>query len=378
MTTRQPEFAPSPRLLLGPGPSAVPERVLRAMASPPLGHLDPQYLELMDRLRPLLRELFQSENELTLVMPGTGTSGMEACLLNLLDVGDKAVIGVNGYFGQRMVDIGWRSGAEVIAVERPWGETLDEDAILEAIEDHRPKLVAFVHAETSTGIRQPVEKIARAARDRGVLVVVDCVTSLGGCPVEIDRWGVDAAYSASQKCLGAPSGLAPITLSERAMEAIFSRKTPVRSFYLDLSLLARYWGRERVYHHTASSPLLAALYEALRIVFEEGLEARFERHQRQHEALVAGLGEIGLSLTTPTESRLPMLNPVRVPAGIDEADVRRELLTEHGIEIGAGLGELKGKAWRIGLMGASATDNNVMLVLGALKKSLARRSLRTA
>lgn len=365
-----PALDPGARILLGPGPSDVPPRILRALATPLVGHLDPYFLQLMDRLQALLRRLFRTENTMTLPMSGTGSAGMETCLVNLLEPGDRVVVGINGYFGGRLAEIASRCGAEVERVEAPWGEILPPAAMIEAIERTRPRLVALVHAETSTGVLQPVEEIAAAARRADALVVVDCVTSLGGCPVEIDAWGIDAAYSGTQKCLSCPPGLSPVTFGERAMARLKARRHKVQSWYLDLSLLAGYWGGERAYHHTAPITMNYALYEALRMTFEEGLEARFARHRRHHLALVAGLEALGMELAAQAGHRLWMLNAIRVPPGIDEAAVRRQLLSAHGIEIGAGLGPLKGKIWRVGLMGTSSTANHVLLLLAALESAL--------
>lgn len=367
------ELIPGKRILMGPGPSDVPDRVLRALATPLVGHLDPEFAHLMDRIQQMLRELFRTANPMTLPISGTGSAGMETCLVNLLEPGDRAVIGVNGVFGTRMAEVARRCGAEVTIVEAPWGEIVPEERMIAAIRDTAPRLATLVHAETSTGVWQPVEETARAARAAGALMVLDCVTSLGGCPVEIDRWGIDAAYSGTQKCLSCPPGLAPVTFSERAMELVRRRRTPVRSWYLDLGLLAGYWGGGRVYHHTAPISMNYALYEALRIVFEEGLEKRFERHRRNHEALVAGLDALGLKLASRPGHRLWMLNAVRVPDGVDEASVRQELLELHGIEIGAGLGPLQGRIWRIGMMGVSSNPNHLMLCLTALESALRSR-----
>jgi len=361
---------PGPRTLMGPGPSDVPSRVLRAMATPVVGHLDPYFLGVMDRVREMLRWLFRTENESTLPVPGTGTAGLEACLANLIEPGDPVVVGVNGHFGARMAEIAGRHGGRVFPVEAPWGEIVPPAEMAAAIERERPAVVALVHAETSTGVLQPVEEIATAADGAGALLVLDCVTSLGGLPVEIDGWGVDAAYSGTQKCLSAPPGLSPVTLSARAMEKVEGRTTKPCAFYLDLTLLERYWGGDRAYHHTAPVSSVFALYEALGIVFEEGLDERFARHRRVHEALVSGLSERGLSLLGRENHRLPMLNAVAVPDGTDEADVRRRLLAEHGIEIGAGLGPLAGKIWRVGIMGASCTEEHVDRFLAALDEAL--------
>lgn len=370
-------FVPETRILMGPGPSDVSASVRSAMQGPVLGHLDPQYLALLDDLAADLRLVFGTQNACTLAVPGTGTSGMEACLVNLLEPGDRAVVGACGYFGARLADIAERCGAEVTRVDAEWGEPLSDTLMVETIYRVRPRVVAFVHAETSTGVRQEVPTIAAAAREVGAYVVLDCVTSLGGIAVEVDAWGVDAAYSCTQKCLGAPPGLAPVTISERAFEAVRKRSRRVGSFYLDLTLLASYWSSDRVYHHTSSSSLSYALAEALRGVFTEGLDARVQRHLRNHRALVAGLEAMGLALLTAPEHRLPTLHTVRIPEGVDDLAVRRELLRTHSIEIGGGLGPLKGKIWRVGLMGASSTSGHVLLFLKALEQVLHGQGART-
>jgi len=371
-----PALALPRRILMGPGPSDVDDRVLRALSAPLVGHLDPQFVGLMDRIQDMLRDLFRTRNRMTLPVSGTGMAGMEACLANLLEPGDAAVVGIAGVFGGRIAEVAERCGATVSRVEAPWGRIVPEDLMIEAIRRVRPTIAAIVHAETSTGAWQPVRRIAEAAGEAGALMVLDCVTSLGGCPVEIDEWGIDAAYSGTQKCLSCPPGLSPVTFSERALSAVRARHTKVRSWYLDVSLLEGYWGGERTYHHTAPISMNYALYEALRIVFEEGLENRWRRHRENHEALVAGLERLGLRLSAEEGHRLWMLNAVAVPDRIDEARVRRTLLDDHGIEIGAGLGPLKGQIWRIGLMGASCTRNHVTLVLAALERALGAQGYR--
>ncbi|HZR85009.1 MAG TPA: alanine--glyoxylate aminotransferase family protein [Candidatus Binatia bacterium] len=366
------------RILLGPGPSDVHPRVLRALATPLVGHLDPEFVALMETVKQLLRETFRTRNRLTLPISATGSAGMEAALVNLLEPGDGAVICVNGAFGGRMAEIARRAGAQVTTVEVPWGDVLDPDRVRSALEllprasAAAPRVLAVVHAETSTGARQPLEELGRLAHEHGALFVVDAVTSLGGCPLEVDAWGVDVCYSGTQKCLSCPPGLSPVTFGERAAERIRTRTRPVQSWYLDLSLIEQYWGEERVYHHTAPISMIFALYEALRIVHEEGLERRFRRHALHHAALVAGVEALGLAMAVAPAHRLPMLNAVRVPDGVDEAGVRRRLLERHGIEIGAGLGPWKGRVWRIGLMGESSTPANVLLVLAALGEALGR------
>lgn len=355
---------------MGPGPSDVPPRVLEAMSRPTIGHLDPVFLQLMDDLRTRLREVFRTKNEMTLAMSGTGSAGMETLFANLIEPGDRVLIGVNGVFGTRMVDVAGRCGAAVEVIEAPWGRVFEQDAVLRAVERIKPKLVALVHAETSTGAHQPVDALADVIHDRGALLLLDCVTSLGGVPVEIDGWGVDAAYSGTQKCLSCPPGLSPVTLSSRAVARLETRKQKVQSWYLDLSMIRQYWGQERFYHHTAPINMLYALHEALGIVLEEGLDARFARHRQMHEMLRAGLKELGIEYVSQEGHHLPMLNAVKIPEGVDDLAARRRLLNDYGIEMGAGLGIFKGKAWRIGLMGHSASKRNVALLLAGLKEVL--------
>jgi alanine-glyoxylate transaminase/serine-glyoxylate transaminase/serine-pyruvate transaminase len=354
------------RILLGPGPSMVHPRVLRAMAHPLLGHLDPQFIALMREVQDLLRYVFQTENEMTLPVSGTGSAGMESTVANLLEPGDPILIGVNGYFGGRLCDMAGRYGAEVRRLERPWGDVFDPGEVAEALRRKPAKVVALVHAETSTGALQPLEDMAEVIHRYGGLFLVDCVTSLGGVPVKIDEWGVDIAYSGTQKCLSCPPGLGPLTVGQRAREAIRSRKRQVANWYLDLTLIEGYWGAERTYHHTAPITMNFAIREALRLVQEEGLEARFERHRADSALLWEGLAELGLELIVPATHRLPTLTTVAVPEGVDEAAIRRRLLDEYNIEIAGGLGAFKGKAWRIGLMGYSCRRENVALLLSAL------------
>jgi alanine-glyoxylate transaminase/serine-glyoxylate transaminase/serine-pyruvate transaminase len=355
------------RLLLGPGPSNVPERVRQALAQPLVGHLDPAFLQLLDELQGMLRSLFRTSNERTLPLSGTGSAGMEACLVNLLEPGETAVIAVCGVFGQRMSEVVERAGAKAVRVEAPMGEAVPPEQLCDAIDAHRPRLVALVHAETSTGVAQPVEAVAAHARHAGALVVLDCVTSLSGMDVRIDDWQVDAAYSGTQKCLSCPPGLAPVSFGPRALERIEQRHTPVQSWYLDVGLLGAYFGGERVYHHTAPVSMIMGLHEALRCVLEEGLEARFARHREAHERLVTGLSELGFEMLVEPERRLPMLNAV-VPPYDDEASARRRLLEQFGIEVGGGLGALAGRIWRIGLMGHNARAEVVDRLLEALRE----------
>lgn len=366
-----PPLEPPARLLLGPGPSNVHPRVLGALGTPIVGHLDPAYLQIMDATRRMLQYGFQTESELTLPISATGSAGMEACLVNLLEAGDEAIVGVNGVFGTRMADIVERCGARVIRIEAPWGRIIEPDEVRSALASARnPKLVAIVHAETSTGAWQPLEEIGHLVREAGALFVVDAVTSLGGIPLRVDAWNIDACYSGTQKCLSCPPGLAPLTFGARAQEVLRRRRAKVQSWYLDLTMIAQYWGSDRVYHHTAPISMSFALYEALRLLLEEGLEARWERHARNHTALRAGLAAMGLSIASQVGHQLPQLNSVAIPEGVDDARVRGALLRDFGIEIGAGLGPLKGKTWRIGLMGESSTPASVLTVLHALERVL--------
>jgi alanine-glyoxylate transaminase/serine-glyoxylate transaminase/serine-pyruvate transaminase len=360
---------------MGPGPSTVPSRVLSALAAPTLGHLDPQYIEVMDETSRLLRQVFETANPLTFPVSGTGMAGMEAIAANLLEPGEEAVVAVNGVFGARMKDVMERCGATVHTLEAPWGETFSDEQVAEALAAHpKAKLFAIVHAETSTGAHQPIASIGQLVADAGMLFVVDAVTSLGGHELRVDDWRIDAAYSGTQKCLSCPPGLAPVTFSAKAVEAMERRKTKVRSWYLDVSMLRDYYlgkpGGARAYHHTAPVNMTYALREALRIVMEEGLPDRIARHAAMHRRLRSGLEALGLSYI-PQHS-LHTLNCVRVPEGVDEAAVRRHLLEEYDLEIGAGLGPFAGKAWRIGLMGHSATRRNVDLALAALHDALGR------
>ena len=364
------------RTLLGPGPSNVHPRVYRAMTTPVLGHMDPKFLEVMDEMMEMLRFVFQTRNTITLAIPGTGSAGMEAALVNLIEPGDGVVIGVNGYFGERLCDMAARHGAEVRRVEAPWGQIIDPGAIERALAQKRAKLVAVVHAETSTGVLQPIKPIAEACQRHGALLIVDAVTSLGGSPVPADEWGADVCFSCTQKGLSCPPGLAPITVSDRAVKTAGTRRSPVQSWYLDLNLITKYWGSDRVYHHTAPITMLYALAEALRLVREEGLEARWRRHQTLSNALIVGLNALGLQILAPESHRAPTLTVARIPEGVKDIEVRKGLLSEHSLEIGGGLGALKGQVWRIGLMGESCSRANVLLVLSALESALARQGWR--
>jgi len=367
------ELNPPARLLLGPGPSPVHPRVMRALGAPVLGHLDPELLRLLDDTRGLLRDAFRTGNELTLAVSGTGMAGMEAVLGSLLEPGDRLVVCAAGFFGHRMAELAGRMGVEVTKVERGWGEVFTPEEVEAAVAAANPKAVAIVHAETSTGALQPMDGLGEIARRHDALLIVDCVTSLGGVPVEMDGWGADAAYSASQKCLGCPSGLSPVTVGPRAREVMNGRRRPAHAWYLDLDLLERYWGGAHAYHHTISSTLVYALREGLRLVAEESLEARWERHRANAEMLWDGLEAMGLALHVADPAlRILSLTTVRVPDGVDEAQVRGRLRDEYGIEIGAGLGPLKGQVWRIGLMGHGSQKANVILLLAALVDLLKR------
>lgn len=367
------DLDPSPRLLLGPGPSSVHPRVLRAMATPLVGHLDPDFLQIMDEVKGLLRFVFATENELTFAVSGTGTSAMEAALSNLIEPGDTVLACISGYFGERLAEMAERYGANVERLEQPWGEPVRPSAVQTTLAKQDYKLVTLVHAETSTGVLQSeVDDIATAAREAEALLVLDCVTSLGGLPVKVDEWGVDVAYSAGQKCLSAPPGLSPITFSDRARQAIEARKSPATVFYFDALRLWDYWGQPASYHHTAPISTMYGLREALRLAYEEGLEARFERHRRNARRLWDGLEELDIDLFAPEQRRVPPLTTARVPSGVDDGEVRSALLDEYNVEIAGGFGPLAGQIWRIGLMGHSSRRENVQLLLGALEEILGR------
>ncbi|MCL5045605.1 MAG: alanine--glyoxylate aminotransferase family protein [Actinobacteria bacterium] len=376
MSGTYPELRPSSRLLLGPGPSPVDPRVLRAMSAPTLGHLDPEFLGIMNECMDLLRYVFETRNQLTIPMSGTGSAGMETVLVNLIEPGDNAVVCANGVFGGRMVDVAGRCGAEVIRVSAPWGRIIDPEDVRKALKGGGVKLVGIVHAETSTGAHQPLEEISRIVHDHGALLVVDAVTSLGGMPVKVDEWGIDACYSGTQKCVSCPPGLAPVTFGPRAVEALGKRKSKVQSWYLDLTMIQKYWTQERFYHHTAPINMIYALREALRLIHEEGLEARFARHKLNSDALVAGVRAMGLGMAAQEGHRLVSLNAVRIPEGVDDLAVRKRLLQEFDIEIGGGLGDFKGKVWRIGLMGYGSQKKNVFTVLAALEVALAAQGYK--
>lgn len=355
-------------LLMGPGPSCVPDSVYSALSRPTIGHLDPRFIEIMDSIKEMLRTVMATSNALTLPISGTGSAGMETCFVNLVEPDDPVLVLINGVFGRRMNEVATRLRADVDVLEFPWGEPVDVDAVAAQIRTRPYRLVAVVHAETSTGVRNPVEEIGALLTGTETLFLVDAVTSLGGVPVETDTWGADALYSGTQKCLSCPPGLAPVTFSEAAVARVTSRKSKVPNWYLDLSLIIDYWqGNKRSYHHTAPINMLYGLYQALSVIISEGLEAVYRRHAEAHEALVAGLSQLGLGMLVEKPYRLPMLNAVKVPDGVDEAAVRGKLLEEYDIEIGAGLGDLAGKVWRIGLMGHTARTENVERLLEALK-----------
>lgn len=359
------------RILLGPGPSSVPQRVLKALGSPTLGHLDPRYIEIMDETCVKLREVFETKNALTFPVSATGMAGMECVVTNLMEPGDEVIVCVNGVFGTRMVDVMERARVTVHRIDVPWGEIIPDEAVAAELQRHpKAKALAIVHAETSTGAHQPIEAISKMVHEAGMLFIVDAVTSLAGHTLKVDAWGIDAIYSGTQKCLSCPPGLSPVSFSPAALETIEKRKTKVQSWYFDISMLKDYYkgSGKRAYHHTAPVNMIYALNEALTIVLEEGLEARIERHAVMHRRLRAGLDAMGISYI-PKHS-LHTLNCIAIPDGVDDATVRTRLLETYGIEIGSGLGPFAGKAWRIGLMGHSATQANVDLVLAALKDCL--------
>jgi len=361
------ELKPPERILMGPGPSNVHYRVYRALTTPIIGHLDPDFMKIMDEICEMLRFVFQTKNKLTVPISGTGSSGMEASFVNVLEPGDKVVIGVNGVFGERMVDVAARCGAEVIRIDEEWGNIIAPDRIIKTLKKHSSaKVFAIVHAETSTGAMQPLGEIGEFLQSRETLFLVDTVTSLAGCELKVDEWGIDICYSGTQKCLSVPPGLSPITLSEKALSVLHSKKSKVQSWYLDLSMIERYWGEERFYHHTAPISMLFALREGLRIILEEGLGKRFKRHQAIGDYLKSGLKELGWKLFAQAGYRLPMLTSVVLPGKLNDAESRKKLLYDYGIEVGSGLGKTKGKIWRIGLMGETSKRQNVDALLLAI------------
>ncbi len=365
------EFHPPARILMGPGPCNVDSRVLLAMAKPLLGHLDPEFIKIMHKIQELLRPIFGTKNEWTIPVSGTGSAGMEAAFVNLVEPGDKVMVCVNGYFGDRMAQVAERVTTNLRILPGTWGAPFDPALIEKEIKSFQPRVLALVHAETSTGVLQPMEELSKILKKYPeTYLLVDAVTSLGGHPVKVDDWGIDACYSGSQKCLSSPPGLAPITFSARAVEKINNRSQKIQSFYLDMSVLGKYWGKEQTYHHTAPISMNYALLESLRIIHEEGLDNRFERHRRNHLGLVRGIEAMGLKMLVAEPYRLWSLNTVVIPEGIDDLKARKKLLQEYNLEIGGGLGTLKGKIWRVGLMGYSSSEANAIFFLTALEQAL--------
>lgn len=375
-----PQLNPPHRLLCGPGPGNAHPRVHSAMALPEIGHLDPAFISMMEDVKTLLRYAWQTNNEFTIPVSGTGSAAMEACMANLVVPGDKVLIGCNGYFGKRLCDMADRYGAEVIPMSTPWGTVFSFDDIKAAVEEHKPAMLALVHAETSTGAAQPLEGVGQLCHDNDCLLVADCVTSISGVPCHLDKWGVDAAYAGTQKCLSCPPGVAPLTFSSRAMDKLMARTDKVKNWYLDMKMVASYLvggkGASRSYHHTAPISMVYAIREALTIVAEEGLESRWARHREVAEAFWAGLAEMGLECLVAKEHRLPSLTTVKVPEGVDPKAVTSHMLSRYEIEIGNGLGDLAGKVWRIGLMGFNSRMDNVCLLLAALKESLSLQGFK--
>lgn len=372
-------FLPPKRILMGPGPSDVPQRVLDAMARPTIGHLDPAFVDLMEQIKAMLRMAFQTENALTFPVSAPGSAGMEMCFVNLVEPGDKVIVCRNGVFGGRMLENVKRTGGVPVVVDDAWGAAVDPEKVRDAFKANPDaKVLAFVHAETSTGAQSDAAALAKIAQAAGALTIMDCVTSLGGTPVLLDQWGIDAAYSGSQKCLSCTPGLSPVSFSERAIEKIKARKTPVQSWFLDLNLVLGYWqsAGKRTYHHTAPINPMYGLHESLVMLEEEGLENAWARHRAMHEKLKAGLEEMGLRYVVEESARLPQLNSIYVPEGVDEAAIRSRLLNEFDLEIGAGLGDMAGKIWRIGLMGYSAKQANIDLCLQALSVCLEKSAAR--
>ncbi|MHB1357235.1 MAG: pyridoxal-phosphate-dependent aminotransferase family protein [Anaerolineae bacterium] len=367
-----PPLENQPRILLGPGPSMVHPRILAAMSTPLVGHLDPYFIKVMDRTQSLLRYVFETDNRLTIPISGTGSASMEAVVVNFVEPGTRVLVLINGVFGERLAEMASRCGGDVAVLNRPWGEVFTPEQVQAELQRRPAQVVAVVHAETSTGALQPLDDIIDLVHQQGGIAIVDTVTSLAGIRVKVDEREIDVCYSGTQKCLGVPPGLGPITISPRAEQYFKARKTKVQSWYLDLNLVLAYWGNARTYHHTAPISMNYALYEGLRIILEEGLEARCQRHIENARMLWSGLEELGLEMHVPLETRAPSLTTVRVPEGVDEAQVRARLLNEFNIEIAGGLGELKGKVWRIGLMGYSSSRENIILLLGALKRILNR------
>ena len=365
------------RRLMGPGPLDVHPRVYKALSSPVIGYLDPVYLNVLDRIGELLPSVFGTQNRLTNAMPGTGSSGMEACIANLVEPGDRALVCVNGFFGDRIRQMAERQKARITLIEEDWGKPIDPERVAAELKQHDYKLVTLVHAETSTGVLQPIEDIAQIARETDTMMMLDTVSSLGGIEIKVDEWGIDACFSCSQKCIGCAAGLSPITFSDRAVDVVKKRKTAVNSWYLDISLIEKYWGNERVYHHTSSSTLNYGLLEALLLIHEEGLQNRFARHLKNHKALVAGVEALGLKMLVNPQYRLPTLNTVLIPEGVDDLKLRRYLLEKFKLDIGGGFGRLAGKVWRVGLMGYSSSADNVLFFIPAISRALALQGFKT-
>jgi alanine-glyoxylate transaminase/serine-glyoxylate transaminase/serine-pyruvate transaminase len=364
-------FKPVARILMGPGPSSVHYRVYQAMATPVIGYLDPQLLSCMDQISEMLRALFQTHNPVTLALSATGGAGMETAFFNFVEPEDTIVIGVKGFFGERMTEVAARTGAKIIRVDQEWGKAIEPERMIKALKEHpEAKICAIVHAETSTGVRQPLEEIGAYCKKTDTLFLVDAVTSLGACEVKVDAWGIDISYSCTQKGISVPPGLSPMTVSPKALHVLRSRKTPVQSWYFDLSLIEKYWGAQRVYHHTAPASMLYALREGLRIVFEEGLEARFRRHEMMGDRLKRELERLGFRLFAQEGYRLSMLTSAYLPAGVEEVPTRKRLLEHYGIEVGGGLGKVSGKIWRVGLMGESCRLQTIHSLIAALQEIL--------
>lgn len=369
------ELTPPERMLFGPGPSNVHPNILRAMSTPLIGYMDQYQFQLMDEIADLLRDVFGTTNAMTVALSGTGMAGMEASICNIIEKGDEVVVGVNGFFGQRLSEVVQRCGGKSIEVKGKWGDIIKSEDIIEVLSGSNAKAVAIVQAETSTGVYQPVEDIAKIVHDNDALLIVDAVTSLGGCELRVDEFGIDVCYSGTQKCLNAPPGLSPVTFNEKAMNIVRNRKTKVQSFYFDMALIEKYWmSGNRVYHHTPATSLFFGLREALRLVMEEGLENRWARHKQNSHAIIKGFEEMGLEmLVKQPEYRLPSLNSVKCPTTVADAEVRKSLLENYHIEVGGGLGELAGKIWRIGLMGMNSSQSNIVLILSAIEQILKRK-----
>lgn len=370
MSTAYSQLNPGKRYLMGPGPSDMHQRVYQAMSAPLVGHLDPYFQQVMEETKTLLRYVFQTKNEWTIPISATGSAGMETCFCNLIEPDDEVLICVGGYFGDRMTQMVERHGGRLVRLDGEWGRPFTPDQVKQALNGCHAKIVGIVHTETSTGVGQPIAEIARIVHEHDALLIVDTVASLGGTDIPVDSWGIDVCYTGSQKCLSAPPGIAPMTMNERAQQKILNRTVPVGSWYLDMGLLMKYWGSERVYHHTAPVTMIYALREALILIHEEGLENGFARHALNYRAFKAGVDAMGISFFVDEQDRAPMINPVLVPEGIDEVRLRGRLLEEYGIEVGGGLGKLKGKAFRVGLMGQGSQKDHVLLFLGALEEVL--------